>query len=319
MIVFLLCQIPLILFILCVGLIYGLEGCWLLRRIRKRPPAGQPRSKWVLLVHTLALLGILCLAWGYFVEPYRLKIYTFTIQTDKLEGTSLRIVQISDLHCDKTRRLEPRLVEEINRLHADLIVFTGDALNHMDALPLLRQTLGAMQASIGKYAVRGNVDNRKFKKIPLFEGTGFIEMPMDAVTLEKDGQSFGLCGIDYSLGRQSFYALRNLSPQRFNILLYHTSDLAGYLEPIPIDLYLSGHTHGGQVALPFWGALLTEKIQYKRYEAGLYRIGSFDLYVSRGIGMTDGWTPRVRFWARPEIAVFDIIPQDRIIPQQKPD
>lgn len=319
MILFLLCHLPLILFILCVGLVYGLEAHWLLRRIRKRPPAGRPRSKWTLLVHTPALLGLLCMAWGYFVEPYRLRISTFTIQTDKLEGTSLRIVQISDLHCDKTRRLEPRLVEEINRLHADLIVFTGDALNHIEALPLLRQTLGAMQASIGKYAVRGNVDNRKFKNIPLFEGTGFIEMPMDAVTLEKDGRSFGLCGIDYSSGRQSFYALRYLSPEHFNILLFHTSDLVGYLESIPIDLYLSGHTHGGQVALPLWGALLTEKVVYKRYEAGLYHIGSFDLYVSRGIGMTDGWAPRVRFWACPEIAVFDIVPQDRVSPQEKPD
>jgi predicted MPP superfamily phosphohydrolase len=314
---FLLCVLPLLLFIVCIIAIYGLEVRLLIQKIRKKPK--RPASKWNPLIHALALVGLLCIAWGYFVEPWRLQISTLTIHTDQLKDTSLRVVQISDLHCDLRTRLEPRLVEEINRLNPDLIVLTGDVLNHKDALPLLQTTLHSLHASIGKYAVRGNVDNRKFKGLPLFEGTGFIELSMDTLSLEKDGRPFGVCGIDHALGPSSIQALQHLVPDRFNILLFHTTDLVDYLGPFPVDLYLSGHTHGGQVALPFWGSLLAESVRHKQYESGLYRLGRMDLYVNRGIGMTDGWTPRVRFWARPEITVFDIVPQNRIIPGTKTD
>ena len=74
-----------------------------------------------------------------------------------------------------------------------------------------------------------------------------------------------------------------------------------------VDLYLAGHTHGGQVALPLYGALVTLSRYGKRFEAGLYHVGETALYVSRGIGMEGGTAPRVRFWARPEIAVIDLV------------
>lgn len=314
---FLICLLPPVLFLAAVTAVYGLEVRLLFQKIRKKP--GHFFSKRNLPLHALALLGLLCAGWGFFVEPWRLQINTFTIYTDKLNDTSLRIVQISDLHCDLRTRLEPRLVEQINQLKPDLIVLTGDALNHKDALPLLHKTLYSMHSSIGKYAVRGNVDNRKFKTVSLFEGTGFVELPMDALTLEKDGQSFGLCGIDHALGPNSIQALRHLSSDRFNILLFHNTDLVEYLESKPVDLYLCGHTHGGQIALPLWGSLLADSVRNKQYEWGLYRVGRMDLYVNRGVGMTDGLLPRARFWAVPEIAVFDIVPKIRTIAEIKTD
>jgi uncharacterized protein len=73
-------------------------------------------------------------------------------------------------------------------------------------------------------------------------------------------------------------------------------------------LYCTGHTHGGQVALPWYGALVTFARFGKRYEAGLYHEGDTWMYVNRGIGMTGGWPPRVRFGSRPELTVIDIRP-----------
>jgi predicted MPP superfamily phosphohydrolase len=70
-----------------------------------------------------------------------------------------------------------------------------------------------------------------------------------------------------------------------------------------------GHTHGGQIALPLYGALITFSKYVKRYEAGLYREGETWLYVNRGIGMEGGPVPRVRFWARPEVTVIEISPE----------
>ncbi len=70
--------------------------------------------------------------------------------------------------------------------------------------------------------------------------------------------------------------------------------------------YLAGHTHGGQIALPFYGALMTLSRYGKRFEGGLYQVGPTPLHVRRGIGMEGGWVPRVRFCARPEMTVLEL-------------
>ena len=75
-----------------------------------------------------------------------------------------------------------------------------------------------------------------------------------------------------------------------------------------VDLYLAGHTHGGQLRLPLFGALVTSSDFWKRYEAGRYREGQTTLYVSRGLGMEGLGAPRARFLAPPEIVVWDLHP-----------
>ena len=75
------------------------------------------------------------------------------------------------------------------------------------------------------------------------------------------------------------------------------------------DVQLSGHTHGGQVALPWYGAVVTLARHGKRFESGLHRVDSTPLYVSRGTGMEGRAAPRIRFLSRPEIAVIEIRPE----------
>ena len=78
-----------------------------------------------------------------------------------------------------------------------------------------------------------------------------------------------------------------------------------------VDLFLAGHTHGGQVALPFYGAIVTFSRFGKRFEAGLHRVANTWLYVNRGLGMEGGPAPRVRFCARPEVSVLEVWPASR--------
>jgi hypothetical protein len=80
------------------------------------------------------------------------------------------------------------------------------------------------------------------------------------------------------------------------------------LEGLNVDLYLSGHTHGGQIALPLYGAIITLSKFGKKYESGMYTVGDTILYVNRGIGFEPRPAPPIRFCARPEITVFDIAP-----------
>jgi predicted MPP superfamily phosphohydrolase len=74
-----------------------------------------------------------------------------------------------------------------------------------------------------------------------------------------------------------------------------------------VDLFLCGHTHGGQVCLPGWGAVITLSKYHKTYERGLYGVDGVPMYVSRGVGSGAGAVPAVRFLSRPEVAVIDLV------------
>lgn len=306
-------SLPVMLFGGAVLLVYYLYARlwlgWLIRKLRKKDTRKRLTGRGAVCLHVIAGIGLLCMAYGYFVEPYRLQVNTVTIETDKLNRTSFRIVQISDLHCDGKIRLENRLAERVNTLKPDAIVFTGDAVNTEAALGRFQNTLKQMDAPLGKYAVTGNWDYSFWSGLDLFENTGFDELRTHTRRLEKDGEFIVLGGLAFKNGRHSQRVIEQLQPEDFNILLYHNSDLMDYLAGKPVDLYLSGHTHGGQVALPFYGALTTLSKHGKKFEAGLYRQGGMLLYVNRGIGLEGGHSPKVRFWARPEITVVEIRPK----------
>jgi predicted MPP superfamily phosphohydrolase len=99
--------------------------------------------------------------------------------------------------------------------------------------------------------------------------------------------------------------LAQVPKEAFSIFLYHYPDEIHSVSG-KVDLYCAGHTHGGQVALPVYGALLTLSRFGKQFESGLFEVGGTTLYVNRGIGMEGMRAPRVRFFARPEITVYEI-------------
>lgn len=263
-----------------------------------------------LAVHSPAMLGLLCFAYGLFIEPYWLEVKKIPVRTGKLSKTHLRIVQISDLHCDKKPRNEDKLIKIVNLMKADVIVFNGDCLmlNTPQALPLFKQTLKSLNASIAKFAVRGNVDLWYMPGLDYFSDTGFEVLDKKTTTIKKDGETLYVSGLSLEYLRMLAEALKDVPENHFSIFLCHNSDFIEDLDRFNVDLYLCGHTHGGQVRLPFFGALTTLSKFGKKYEAGLYKLGKTTLYVNRGIGLEGGRAPRVRFLARPEIAVFDVMP-----------
>jgi hypothetical protein len=246
--------------------------------------------------------------YGYFVEPYWIEVKTIGIETEKLHEVTIRVVHISDLHCDKKARNEERIVEIINGLSADVVVFTGDSLNTAEAVGRFRETLSGIKATIGKYAVNGNFEMHYWGGLEPYRGTGFELLDWKAVKLEKGGEEFYISGTSFDNPPQRPLILEKVSAASYSIFLHHVPCLIEDMGGLNADLYLCGHTHGGQVALPFYGALTTLSRHGKKYEAGMYKVGETMLYVNRGIGMEGGRAPRVRFGSRPEITVFDIGP-----------
>jgi predicted MPP superfamily phosphohydrolase len=267
----------------------------------------------------LAGVGLLCFAYGYFVEPYWPQVTHVRVETPKLKGAQrpVRVVHISDLHCDPEPRLEERLPDLVAAERPDLIVFTGDSLNSREGLPVLRKLLPRLSSIAPTYAVRGNWDAWYWKNIDLFGGTGVTELKKEAARVDVAGTSVWVAGapfasLDGPAGERAGIenVLRDVPSEAFALFLYHTPDLI--LEAAAtnrVDLYCAGHTHGGQVALPVYGALVTLSKFGKKYESGLHREGQTWLYVTRGVGMEGGPAPRVRFFARPEVTVIELVPR----------
>ena len=105
-------------------------------------------------------------------------------------------------------------------------------------------------------------------------------------------------------------SLPNETPERFHLVLGHAPNFA--LGKVAADLLVTGHTHGGQVQLPWIGPLMTLSRVPRAWGAGLTELpGGGTLLVSRGIGMERGPAPPIRFLCRPELVVIDLVPEEK--------
>ncbi len=258
------------------------------------------------------LLGLM--AHGTLVEPFRLPITRLDVPSPKLDnpGSPLRIVQLSDLHVERLTRRERSLPRLVAGLAPDLIVLTGDFLStsYNDdgrALADLRWLLAQFHAPAGLYAVWGtsHVDLPEVLR-PVLQEAGVMVLEDRAVPVATAGHRLWLMGLNCSRdlvadGARLRRLLADVPEDAFRLLLYHTPDLMPQAAEAGVDLYLAGHTHGGQWRVPGLGAILTSSRFWKRYEAGHYQQGDTHLYVSRGLGMEGFGAPRARFFCPPEI------------------
>ncbi len=222
-------------------------------------------------------------------------------------------MHLSDLHSDAVPRLEERLPALVATERPDRILFTGDSINSPEGLPVFRRCLTALAKIAPTYVVRGNWDVWWWAELDLFGGTGAINLGLAAregrnVAVDVQGTRVSLAGVAVEDEDHIRGVLRNVPTSEISIFLHHYPDEVYEVAKQGADVYLAGHTHGGQVALPFYGALITLSRFGKRFESGPYRIGDTFLYVTRGIGMEGGSAPRVRFMARPEVTVLELTP-----------
>jgi predicted MPP superfamily phosphohydrolase len=304
--------IPALAFVAFVALVYVIAIRNLIVAIRNRLPGARAPARrsavWQnRIVGALALIGLGCMAYGYFVEPCWPEVTHIELRSAKIAaGTPpVRIVHISDVHSDPTPRLEERLPQIIADERPDLILFSGDSANNMDGVPVFRALLGKLAKTAPTYVVKGNWDAAAPYGAKLFEGTGAHELAGSGVETSVGRNRIWLTGTSPNRAYDIPKILAGIPKDVFSIFLYHYPDEI-YTVSDHVDLYAAGHTHGGQVALPVYGALITLSRFGKRFESGLFEVGQTTLYVNRGIGMEGGKAPRVRFSARPEITVYII-------------
>ena len=252
---------------------------------------------------------------GLYIEPF--DIHTTELHLagpSKVSGEPLRILHLTDLHIERLTRRELDLVQQVKALQPDLILLTGDYTNvdYLEDPHTLRDTrtvLAQLAAPYGVYAVIGSVDGpHAMEKV--FNGLPITVLDDQVKKLQIGQQEIDLVGVSNfgpTRDGQVLSVLMEQVPQdAYSILLYHTPDLIEVANRLQIDLYLAGHTHGGQVRLPLWGAIITMSAYGKQYESGLYQLNPTTLYVSRGIGLEGLSMPRARFLCPPEMVLIDL-------------
>jgi len=301
-----------LLFLLLIVGVYVAAGRIVYRRWRKdRTPLRRPH----VAVLTTAGLGILCILYGALVEPRWPEVTSTRVVTSRLPPghRGIRIVHLSDLHSEATPTLETMLPARVAALEPDLIVFTGDAANSTETLPVFRACLSALAKIAATFVVKGNWDSVSFIRGDRFGNTGATLLEGTSASIQVADVTVHVLGAGFGDTPALNVALAALPADGPAVVLFHHPypDVVSPPFASRVDLMCTGHTHGGQVALPFYGALLTLSKHGKRFERGFYPNADgfgFPLYVNRGIGMGRPG-PRVRFGARPEIAVIELVPQ----------
>lgn len=276
-----------------------------------RRPVGPLRRWWRRGVLVLGTLGSGCLVYGWTVEPEWIEVTHVEVSLPHgVRGERpIRIVHVSDLHVGAAPGNEERLPALVEAEHPDLIAYTGDSLVHVAGRDRFLACIDRLAAIAPTYAVQGNWDVIQFRGVPVLEASRARLLDGDVIEVEVRGVRLALAGLRYGRDGEVAELLRRLPPGLPSVFLHHTPDPILDAVAGGVDLMLAGHTHGGQVRLPLYGALLTLARHGKRFEAGLYRVDRTWLYVNRGLGLEGSPAPQVRFLCRPEVTVLDLMLQ----------
>ncbi len=263
-------------------------------------------------------LGFLCMtSIGVvypFVEACVLRVTRRTIPVPRLPKAfeGLRIALLADIHHGPLTGLDfvRKVVEKTLSLSPDLIALGGDYVHAGGryTYPCF-EVLRGLSAPLGVFAVLGNHDHWDAPKAThtAIREVGFADLTNTGVWLERGGQRLRFAGVgDLWEDRQDLKAaLEGLEPGETSVLLSHNPDYLEVLDDPRVGLVLSGHTHGGQMYFPPFGAPLIPSAYGQKYRYGLVKTPSSQVFVTCGIGTI---YPPVRFCCSPEIALLTLVP-----------
>ncbi len=269
----------------------------------------------------LAVLGTLLLvstyAYAFHIEPRRLEVTHHKIRSSKITEP-VRIAVLADIQTDRVGEFEARAIRAALDERPDLILFPGDYLQVWDAgmyrreAEHLRDLLrpGALAPPLGAFAIEGDCETMGWEN--LFDGTAVRALTDESVDLQEAGiHLIGISLAESRTGTGRLPALLAAAPAgRFVLVFGHAPEFAMERPArASADLCIAGHTHGGQVVLPFFGPPVTmTRVPRNIAAGGLHPTGSGWVYVSRGIGMERGVAPRLRLLCRPEVGILDLLP-----------
>lgn len=285
---------------------------------------------WVLLA--VVVLAVLCVLYGTLIEHtwFRLRRYEVAILPAEGPG-ALTVLHLSDLHFVRDDAKKARFLASLPR--ADVTVVTGDFLAEPEAVETVVAAVAPVRGRLGSWFVLGSNDyfvprrlnyfayfrrNRRRRRavrgragdlIGQLEGSGWQDLTNVRRELHLDGLPVELLGLDDAHIRRADYRVApRRAPERFGFAVMHSPDSAPEAAALGYPFIVAGHTHGGQVRLPWVGALVTNCTMPRRLVSGLIQMGPAVVHTSPGLG-TSKFAP-FRFLCRPEATLIELTRRD---------
>lgn len=285
---------------------------------------------WLLVIPAV---GLACVAWGVIVERRWYRLVRRRLPILPSDGpASLTILHLSDLHFTRGERRKARFLASLPT--ADVTVVTGDFLAESAAVERTVRDVAPTRGRLASWFVLGSNDHheprfvnplryllphrrrrpraaargRPDDLIRLLVADGWEDLTDSRRDLDLGGLAVELLGLDDAhIRRHDPRVMPRSSPERFGIAVMHSPDTAPEAIALGYDLVLAGHTHGGQVALPLVGPLITNSAMPRRSAAGVFTAAGSVLVISQGLG-TSRFAP-FRFLCRPEAMLLELVPR----------
>lgn len=271
----------------------------------------------------IILLGGAIYLYGTYIEIKNYKTYDYKIESSKITDNfdGFTIVHISDIHYGRVLENKElnKIVKMINKVKPDIVVLTGDLIDKntkmtTDMAATIAKTLNKIKATSGKYAINGNHDTKFDEWDSIINDSGFMNLNNNYDTIYNGGYDYLLLAGVSSFKDKESIVNKNQKTTNFlnefekdgpiyNILLMHEPDYIDDLEDNKYDLILAGHSHNGQINIPFIGAIIKPEGARKYYD-NHYKIGNSDLYISNGLGVSEY---NFRIFNSPSFNVYRLI------------
>lgn len=283
-------------------------------------------NKGKLYLMLLAAFIILFLLYSRFVATSSLVVNEIPISSlTSSNFNGVKVLHLTDLHYGRTVNSKKRLDEiknKVNLSKADIVVLTGDLIDRDTVMSKsiekdLISFLNGLDATLGKYAIMGNHDVKFSNWVSIIEGGNFVDLNDNYELIYKGNLNpILISGISTNIGikksldkkQEKFISYietldaSSIKPE-FRILLIHEPDYLDNIDLLNYDLVFAGHSHNGQVKLPFIGPILLPEGAKKYYDS-YYKIQKTDVYISSGIGTS---VLNFRLFNRPSVNLYRLL------------
>jgi len=248
----------------------------------------------------ILLIPVLLLIYSTWFGPYQLE-NTFHEVSIGRSGKSLLVAHVTDLHTDGMGALELKLIDSIRSKKPDIIFITGDVATPGGSVQGYEDVLSKFQAPLGVYFVQGNWEYwEPINELrDILKKATIVDLTNKSIHIKDD---LWLVGLDDQLAGSPDVRTLEKTPENAKIISIFHSPILFNLIKNKTDLAFAGHSHGGQIRIPFWGPLWTPDGTGK-YVSGWFHEGRGKMYVSRGLG--NSILP-IRFNCRPEVAFIKV-------------
>jgi uncharacterized protein len=273
------------------------------------------KSHWDLFLQLLKIFSFFLKITGCYQKGYSnaktISVNEITLKFPNLPPAfnGFKILHLSDLHIDSIPGFAAIIIHKIKNLQSDICLITGDyrrdltgSFSHI--LKPLKVLSRYLKSPFGTFAILGNHDTYLMSQYE--QESGMELLINESVEIEKDGQKILITGTDdpFKFFTESALLCLETKGYDFKIALVHTSELAVLASKNKYDLYLCGHTHGGQICLKGGIPIISHQFEGKKYNHGQWNIGKMIGYTSRGVGVSG---MPVRFNCPAEITLITLV------------